>query len=325
MVESKISQYLNLYEQMRSSYKWKIADPALRMIPLFYLMKDHPFDPQRYEEFLKGIQNQTGMFSNFRGTNQYLIAAMMDTEGYTSAAVTQLLELEKQLKHAKIKGPYMPMVAVSLLSEASLAMRLVKANDIYQLMKREHKFLTGSDDLPMAVLLAKDQREPEVLIAQMETYYDRLAKKRYHKGNMLQMMTHILTVLQPEELKISLVERCEGFLNEMKRQKIKWNDYFYPQIPLLVLNEQPIEEVVRYLGEYTKQLSVTKGFKWQGSMNAILAAMLVVSEFVKDEEYEAMLKMGVTTVVQQIMQAQQAAMIAAIGASTAAATSASSN
>ena len=325
MVESKISQYLHLYETMKNSYKWKVGDPALRMIPLFYLMKDHPFDPKRYEGFLQGIQNQTGMFSNFRGTNQYLIAAMMDTEGYTAASVSQLMELEKHLKHARIKGPYMPMVAVSLLSEASLTTRLIKAQEIYQLMKREHKFLTGSDDLPMAVLLAKDQREAKVLIEQMEGYYDRLAKKRYHKGNMLQMMTHILTVLQAEEMKISLLERCEVFLDEMKRQKVKWNDYFYPQIPLLLINEQPVEEVVRYLGEYTKQLSVTKGFKWQGSMNTILAAMLVVSEFVKDEEYNAMLKMGVTTVVQQIMQAQQAAMIAAIGASTAAAASASSN
>ncbi len=325
MVESKISQYLHLYEQMKTAYKWKIGDPAMRMIPMFYLLKEHPFDSQRYEGFLQGIRKESGMFSNFRGTNQYLIAAMMDTEGYTAASVSQLMELEKQLKHARIKGPYMPMVAVSLLSEPSLKTRLIKAQDLYQLMKREHKFLTGSDDMPMAVLLAKDQRQPDQLIEQMEAYYDRLAKKRYHKGNMLQMMTHILTVLQPEDLKISLLERCEVFLDEMKRQKIKWNDYFYPQIPLLVLNEQPVEEVVRYLGEYTKQLSVTKGFKWQGSMNTILAAMLVVSEFVKDEEYEAMLKMGVTTVVQQILQAQQAAMIAAIGASTAAAASASSN
>lgn len=323
MVESKISQYMHLYEIMKNAYKWKVGDPALRMIPLFYLMKDHPFDPKRYEGFLQGIQNQTGMFSNFRGSNQYLIAAMMDTEGYTAASVSHLMELEKQLKHARIKGPYMPMVAVSLLSEASLSVRLSKAQEIYQLMKREHKFLTGSDDLPMAVLLAKDRRESSTLIEEMEGYYDRLAKKRYHKGNMLQMMTHILTVLQADTLKISLLERCEVFLDEMKRQKIKWNDYFYPQIPLLLINEQPVEEVVRYLGEYTRHLSVTKGFKWQGSMNTILAAMLVISEFVKDEEYNAMLKMGVTTVVQQIMQAQQAAMIAAIGASTAAAASAS--
>jgi hypothetical protein len=325
MVEAKITQYLQLYESMKTTYKWKIGDPALRMIPLFYLMKDHPFDSQRYESFLKGIQNQTGIFSNFRGTNQYLIAAMMDTEGYTAASILQLMELEKRLKQQKIRGPYMPMVAVSLLSEPSLSPRLVKAQEIYQMMKKEHKFLTGSDDLPMAVLLAKNDRQPEQLIERMEIYYDRLSKKRYHKGNMLQMMTHILTVLQPEILQISLVERCEGFLDEMKRQKVKWSDYFYPQIPLLVLNEQPIEEVVRYLNEYTKQLSVTKGFKWQGSMNTMLAAMLVVSDFMKSEEYDALLRTGVTTVIQQIMQAQQAAMIAAIGASSAAAASASSN
>lgn len=310
MVEAKISQYLHLYDEMRTLYKWKIGDPALRMIPLFYLIKDHPFEPQRYESFLQGIQNQSGMFSNFRGTNLYLIAAMMDTEGYTAASVSQLMEMEKRLKHQKIKGTSMPMVAVALLSEPALTHRLVKAQEIYQLMKKEHKFLTGSDDHPMAVLLAKEERAPETLIEQMEGYYDRLGKKRYHKGNMLQMMTHILTVLQPEDLRISLLERCEGFLDEMKRQKVKWNDYFYPQIPLLVLNEQPIEEVVRYLNEYAKQLSVTKGFKWQGSMNTIIAAMLVVSDYVKDEEYNALLKMGVTTVVQQIMQAQQAAMIA---------------
>lgn len=127
MVEAKITQYLQLYESMKTTYKWKIGDPALRMIPLFYLMKDHPFDSQRYESFLKGIQNQTGIFSNFRGTNQYLIAAMMDTEGYTAASILQLMELEKRLKQQKIRGPYMPMVAVSLLSEPSLSPRLVKA------------------------------------------------------------------------------------------------------------------------------------------------------------------------------------------------------
>jgi hypothetical protein len=324
MVEAKITQYLQLYESMKTTYKWKISDPSLRMIPLFYLMKDHPFEPNRYESFLSAIRNETGMFSNFRGMNLYLIAAMMDTEGYTAASVSQLMELEKKLKQQKIKGPYMPMVAVSLLSEPALSPRLVKSQAIYQLMKKEHKFLTGSDDFPMAVLLAKDERHPEQLIERMELYYDRLSKERYHKGNMLQMMTHILTVLQPETLQISLVERCEGFLDEMKRQKVKWSDYFYPQIPLLVLNEQPVEEVVRYLSEYAKQLSVTKGFKWQGSMNTMLAAMLVVSDFMKSEEYDALLRTGVTTVIQQIMQAQQAAMIAAIGASTAAAASASS-
>jgi hypothetical protein len=304
---------------MRESYKWKIGDPALRMIPLFYLTKDHPYDQKRYESMVMAIVNQTGMFSSFRGTNRFLIAAMMDTEGYSSASVSQLMELEKRLKDQGIKGTYMPMVAVALLSEPALRPRLDKSNQIYQLMKKEHKFLTGSDDHPMAVLLAKEARSPEGLIDQMEFYYDRLAKGRYHKGNMLQMTTHILTVLQPEGHSIPLLERCEAFLDEMKRQKVKWNDYFYPQIPLLVLNDQPVEAIVGDLSGMIKQLSVTKGFKWQGSMNTIIAAMLVVSGYIQDDQTQAMMKMGVSTIIQQIMQAQQAAMIAAIGASTAAA------
>lgn len=94
----------------------------------------------------------------------------------------------------------------------------------------------------------------------------------------------------------------------------------YPAIGLLALLEDG-EKEVHSIRAFIEKLQGDKLFRWHTDTNILIAIQLFVSQ--KGAESHAT-NTGLQTMIEVLIQAQQAAMIATIAASSAAASSASS-
>ena len=117
-----------------------------------------------------------------------------------------------------------------------------RSMQVYKRMKKDHLFLTSTNDYPLAVLLAGQSENVDTLMDRVERLYQKLATAGLHKGNDLQFLSHILSLKKDvrEEL---LVAKCTNIWNLLKQEKIKVKQMHYPAIGLLALLEDGEKEI----------------------------------------------------------------------------------
>ena len=154
----------------------------------------------------------------------------------------------------------------------------------------------------------------------MERLYQKLATAGLRKGNDLQFLSHILSLKKDvrEEL---LVAQCTNIWNLLKQEKVKVKQMHYPAIGLLALLEDG-EKEIHSIRAFIEKLQGDKLFRWHTDTTILIAIQLFVSQ--KGEESKAT-NTGLQTMIEVLIQAQQATMMATIAASSVATSSASSS
>lgn len=94
--------------------------------------------------------------------------------------------------------------------------KINRALSIYKGMKDKHVFLTSAGDYPLAVLLAGSDMETGELIDYIEAFYQKLNQAGFRKGNDLQFLSHILSLL-PERDSDQLVARSLRIYDELTK------------------------------------------------------------------------------------------------------------
>lgn len=177
--------------------------------------------------------------------------------------------------------------------------------------------MTGHSDYPLAVMLAQNDRQTDVLILHMEDLYSKLSQNRFRKGNDLQSMSHILS-LHENSSADDLVAKSTEIFETMKKEGIKPKSMFYPQIALLTFIEKGMNNLTE-IKEIWEQLNAEKAFKWKKDINFMMAVTFVVSDKI---ENSSLLVTNLSTTIETLIQAQQAASIAAISGAAVASSSA---
>lgn len=117
-----------------------------------------------------------------------------------------------------------------------------RSMQVYKRMKKDHLFLTSTNDYPLAVLLAGQSENVETLMDRVERLYQKLAKAGLRKGNDLQFLSHILS-LKKDVREEMLVATCTNIWNLLKQEKVKVKQMHYPAIGLLALLEDGEKEI----------------------------------------------------------------------------------
>lgn len=154
----------------------------------------------------------------------------------------------------------------------------------------------------------------------VEHLYEKLAKAGFRKGNDLQFLSHILS-LKKDVREEMLVATCTNIWNLLKQEKVKVKQMHYPAIGLLALLEDG-EKEIHSVKALIEKLQGEKLFRWHTDTSILIAIQLFVSQ--KGEESKAT-NTGLQTMIEVLIQAQQAAMMATIAASSVATSSASSS
>lgn len=150
------------------------------MIPICAGMaagQDRPWDAGRLYACRDLIQEETGLFSNFRGAGHLAVITLLALSPAPEERMAFALQGYKVLRTRFYASQYLPLAALLLADWArgrDLDGVAARAEEIYRRMKREHPFLTGAEDSVFAVLLALSPDTEQAVVDQVEACYDAL-------------------------------------------------------------------------------------------------------------------------------------------------------
>ncbi|RDI39116.1 uncharacterized protein DUF4003 [Falsibacillus pallidus] len=317
----KFEAYQEIFHELKTKYKWSFSDNRILMMAAsLYVANEKEFNLKRYDEIVEYIKGEVGLFSTLKGNDRFTFAAMLDTKFDDSkAAFKEFIQTYDSVIEAGFHRSTFSYIAamVALTGEKDASDAIPRSYDIYKSMKSNHFFFTGMDDYPLAMLLAQRELEKDAMMAEIESFYQKLNEAGFRKSNELQSMSHILS-LEGKTNPDTLVSRCQEMFSLMKESGLKPKAMHYPHIALLAFLDQAkvnLHQVV----DIFDQLNAEKDFKWQKDFNLVMAIQLLIAEKVGES---TVLSTALHSTIQALIQAQQAACIAAVSGATAAASTA---
>lgn len=302
--------YIQNYQDLKDPLKWKVADKRIIMtIASMYALNEKPLQVESFLNLANMIKNSASVLSVLRSTSRYTTAALLEVKFHNpEEKIQELHQIYDLFREEKFKsGVFTYIAAAVLLANGHHDSKIViqRAKKIYDGMRKEHSFLTTSSDYPLATLLALDSNIS--IVSTIEEIYDELSKNGFRKGNDLQFMSHVLA-LSNSDHKVTLVHRAINVMDSFQRVGIKSKQVYYPIFGMLTLLPQKDFEVDPIISTY-EELNSQRDFKWQKDMNILLATCF----FLKDKlTHKGLAETSLYTILETVLQAQQAVMAAAV-------------
>ncbi|MDU0156127.1 DUF4003 family protein [Bacillus cabrialesii] len=317
-LNEKTRQYISIYAELKSKLKWKVAhDQILMLISSAYIVNKREFDFQRFYDLSSYIKSNIGSFSTLNSHHRFTVASILDIHFQQEAKQAFLTFIDRYNEMVRLgykRDIFTYLSALILLTgKSETANHREQMNmglAVYQQMKKNHYFLTSTQNIPLAVLLAENGQGLQAL-NKAEACYHQLAAGGFRKGHHLHQTSHILA-LHTEKDAETLVLQCRKLFQTITESHKKPKDVHYPDLALLTFLEEPDIKTVLAI---THELNQEKRFKWQKEMNFKIAVSLYLSEHM---EKNLLMESGLYTAIETAIQAQQAAATAVIVSSTAA-------
>ncbi|MCR4834261.1 MAG: DUF4003 domain-containing protein [Butyrivibrio sp.] len=162
-----------------------------------YTEKDKTADAEQLKECLKLLRKKQGIFSDFRGNNELVIAAKMDVSGNPEEYLDNVLEVYKKFQKGKFLGSsYRVLAAASICDADKIAEAdaiIDKTNELLKGMKKDHPFLTSDEDTSFAVLLAMKDKSVEDILSELEETYQIIKNNFAFHDNAAYSLSQVLT------------------------------------------------------------------------------------------------------------------------------------
>ncbi len=272
------------------------------------------------------IKQKVGLFSNFRSTAQPMIASILATSENPEQTLEHGLYIYHLLKKDFWSSYYLPVTAMIIAQTVDpnqFEAVASRTRRIYERIKKEHPFLTSSEDSANCALLALSEKSDDELIHEIEFNYHFL-KSNFFSSNAVQSLSHVLAILPGDDLQKKCGKTMELFYG-LKRDGYKYGtSYELPTLGVLAMTEEPINDIVQEVVEINQWLSGQKGFGFFSSITTkqrlMYAGMIAQSSCFSN----ITLQTATTNSAISIIIAQQAAMCAIIAATAASSSAAAS-
>ncbi|PRP50357.1 hypothetical protein C7B63_11810 [Bacillus halotolerans] len=316
-LKDKTNQYISIYDELKSKLRWKVAhNQILMLISSAYIVNKRDFDFQRFYDLSSYIKSNIGSFSTLNSHHRFTVASILDIHFQHEAkqAFLTFINVYSQMVKLGYKRDIFTYLSalIMLTGKTETINQREQMNmglSVYQQMKKNHYFLTSTQNVPLAVLLAQNENGLRAL-NKAETCYQLLSANGFKKGQYLQHVSHILA-LQSEKDPETLVSQCKLIFQSITESHKKPKDFHYPDLALLTFLEEP--DIKTVLG-ITHELNQEKAFKWEKDMNFKIAVSLYLSKYM---EKNLLMESGLYTAIETAIQAQQAAATAVIISSSA--------
>lgn len=295
---------------------------------IIYTEKNQSVDFDRIKNAKDIIKDNTKMFSTFRGVGYTLGAIRLSLNTYPENKFKETLRVYELLKKEFSGSEYLSSIAyfIAEAKETSLlnVEDLIKSSkEVYTKMKKNHPFLTSSDDISLAVLIAMNTENIDETIEDMESYYNNL-KDKFSIGNPLQSLSHVLSLNRG-----NIEERALKVINiydKLKDKKLKYGrNYELPLLGILALSNESVESITEDIEEVYnkfKEVGVVKTFGLSKTQGLMYASLLVAIDYYKKDSNSSFKEIAINNIINIIIQE---IMLMAAMTATIAATSASSN
>ncbi|MCF0148846.1 MAG: DUF4003 domain-containing protein [Clostridium sp.] len=286
-------------------------------------------DVSKINDCIDLIRSNSSIFSNFRGNNLLTTAVNLSIQNNPEESFKEIMSIYNKLKKHFFTNEFLVLAAQIIYNYKGtndIDFLVINTRKAYDLMKDNHFFLTGHEDISAAALIAVTSNNLEETFMDMERCYDILRDNGFWAGNNLQALTHILSLFEGTS-----EEKCNKviLLNKiLKKHSTPLKSYALPILGVSALTISDYEAFAKELSLLNKYLRKQSGF---GSFsldstvrNMIIASLLSLESienndsFIKDKIIETANNITLNIVI--IMQ-----IAAASAASAAAAAAASSN
>ncbi|WP_300382431.1 DUF4003 family protein [Clostridium sp.] len=275
---------------------------------LIYTEKNQSVDFDRIKDAKDIIKNNTNMFSNFRGVGYTLGAIRLSLSTYPENRFKETLKAYELLKKEFSSSEYLSLIAyfiaeaeeTSLLNVEDLIKR---AKEVYTKMKKNHPFLTSSDDISLAVLISMNTGNIVETIKDMEIYYNKL-KDKFSIGNPLQSLSHVLSLNRSniEERALKVV----NIYDNLKERKLKYGrNYELPLLGILALCNESVENITEDIEEVYnkfKEVGVVKTFGLSKTQGLMYASLLVAIDYYKKDSDSSFKEIAINNIITIIIQ-----------------------
>ena len=319
-LQALCEQFVQNRDLIKKAEKW-VSSFLPPVCAQLYCAKNRVVDAERFKACRSLLKEKTGIFSNFRGTMETAFVCMLALEEDPEAALDNALTAYALLKKEFTASQYLPIAAFLLKDEADPQGIVALGREIYQTMRKEHPFLTSSEDSVFAVLLAQSGKDGAALVEDMEAGYT-LLKERFRNGNSVQTVSHVLALA-----KAAPAEKCTKLIDlfdALRRSGLKYSKYY--ELPTLAaLSTMPVEirQIVMDMQDVDSWLSQQKGYGFWGlprQTRLMHAAMIVSNAYTGDPALNTAAFTGTLSMV----ISQQIATMAAIAGANAAISAANS-
>lgn len=295
----------------------------------FFLGRDRVVNAEHLKDTRNLIKSRVNVFSNFRSNCELPLIAMLAVCDEPERRLEEAIELYNCLKKHFFTSEFLPITAMILsehVSREKYGEISERTRRIYNLMKKEHPFLTSGEDCIFAAMLALSERGDEELIRDVEACYT-ILKEKFYDRNALQSLSHVIALTGNESMPVK--DRCRDtamLFDLLKEKKQKYGTgYELATLGVLGSLQCGVDETARDIIEASEFLKTQKGYGFWGSFGKpqrlLHAGMIVTAEHIGGSEAMSGAAVGGTL---SMIAAQQAATCAAISASVAAATAANS-
>ncbi len=251
-----------------------------------YADKGKDADEKRLKECMGMIKKKQGIFSDFRGDTELIVASNMDLSDDPEKYLDDAIRVYNLFQKGRLIGSSFRVLAALYICDAGKVDEaeaiVAKTEEIIKAMSKKHPFMTSDDDVCFAVLLALAGRNTDVIFEEVESSY-RILKKKFYDNAAYALAIIMATYEGGSEEKCNKVF---ALFEEFAAQKMKYGkDFEITALGTMIKIPVRTEELVRDVIDTAEYLKGKKGFKMLdiSRENRLMFAAMIVSSLYADE------------------------------------------
>ena len=288
-LQNKCDQFLENYDKMQAGNKLEY-DSLVAAGAAMYAASGAEVDTERLQACKKLLKSRKGVFSNYRGTAEFIVRCKLAMSDDQDAYFDRLDAVYKALKNAfSSEQTLLAAIVITDLAEPGQEIAAAeKTKTIYKEMSKAHPWLTSQEDMPFAALMAVAKKDAVLAYEEAESNYAILKENLHASADTRQMLSHVLSLYPgPAESKCDRICRIAAGLKAAKHPLS--GDRYMAILGTLVCSSLSDDELIRMIGDADDYIRQHKGFHGMFGIGQNVRRMLAVQmvEAVHDEDRRA--------------------------------------
>lgn len=307
-----LEAYRQTFAEIQKRHRWSKGSPTLRIAALALAGVPGPDAAAAMDRAADVLREKAGFWNSLNSPVRTVLAAMILRRGLDPAAVHDAMTRTVAQFEKRGLSAYgiFPKLAALVLTfrhgPETPAVVLDRMHGIQSAWVRDHFWLTGQDDLPMAALHASRSEAVPALTQRLEDIYGHLVRRKFSRGNALQLASHILGVRPWDGARAA--GRFGEIADALERKAITVGRNYYDEIAVLALADASPERIAAEVKQARDVLWNDVG--WTARELAFpLAAGCFLAEQAAGPDWQEAHEIAATKQVLDILAAQ-AAMVA---------------
>lgn len=323
MEEKIMNENINLFLENNAAIEktrgaWGIENVQKKCSALTVTLKNKKIDVDRINSAVHIIKENTSVFSSFRSTNKLSTSVAISMEEDMESSLNKIISIYDKLKDEFFSNEYLAITSQIIFNSRyriNIDDAVKKTKSVYNHMKKNHRFLTGSEDTASAAIIAVTSSNFEETFNDIEECYKILKGKHISSRNNIQTLSHILSLIN-----MPPKDKCEKVIemySALKKKKVPVDDYYLPMLGIISFVTHNVKGFAEKVWEVSNELKSHKGFgalSLQSKLRNMIAAALVSMDYLDDldSDLKDILIGSTNTIALTTIAAMDIAMTAAI-------------